>query len=527
MGKELYESSPSYRNAFDRGCAVLQDREGIDLKKIIFEGPSDLLTETYHAQPALLISNIAFLEHLRVEEGIEPAPEDLMAGHSLGEWTAYVVAGSLTPEEGALAVYWRGRLMKEAFSFEKGSRPMTAILGLPDETVIQACREISRDDSIVVAANFNSPGQVVISGHPDAVKEAAEALRKKGAKISNSFPVGGPFHSPLLASAGGQLSRKLMELGISFREPRNTIISNFTGREIEPTGDHLQSLINQLTGSVLWSASMVRAWELGALEMVSVDVSGNTLLGFAEKIFHRDIPIQPMNPSEPMHRHALRSLAGTLRVKSYPPSPELVRERILKYSPSITAVARIVRELMAQGTPEAIQEALQTLDNDYIVTVQTALRMMQPYENLPEIQQAMSARRLAWPPPEVRDLPMLPLPAEAEDRLRKEFSQALDELQLGPIDEETLLYYVASRWNGDAGKLDAIFKRLRTITRFAGPDYKTQADVRLGMMKYGPEDAEGKQAQGINDWEEVILYVDYDPIVAFPYPGAMAERDKK
>jgi [acyl-carrier-protein] S-malonyltransferase len=523
--------SPTFIEVFERGCRYLKEREGVDLKKIILEGPSDLLTTTYHAQPALLISNIAFLEHLRLEEGIEPAPEDLMAGHSLGEWTAYVAAGALTLEEGALAVYWRGRLMREAFSFEEGARPMTAILGLPDDVVIQTCREISREGAIVVAANFNAPGQVVISGHPHAVAEAADLLKSRGGGISNRFDVGGPFHSPLLQQAGEKLEAKLTELGITFKKPSNLIISNFTGKEIAPDGDHLQSLINQLTGSVQWKASMIRAWELGAVQMVSVDVDDvkKTLLGFAEKIFSREVPVQSVDPAIPMQRQALRFPPGVIRTTEFSPSSEIATRRLLLYSNNAPAIAGRVRKLMATGKKEDLQTALLVTRNRYNMAREAGLRQLQPYADLPEVAEAMKYWGLEWPPPVVRDLPIRPIPEEIlkavleklgigtdPRRYWEEIFETLADRNLSPAEPEDLVYYVESRWGESSEKLEEI---LRNFRRFS-----TLKQGELDLTSYGPKKAAKKdKKKGIEGWNDVVLFNDY--AIEFPHLGALSQGD--
>lgn len=525
MGLDYYQSSPTYKSIVDQGCDVLWKREKddqgrpLDLRKIIFEGPSDLLTKTYHAQPALLISSNAFFDHLRREEGIGLAEEDLTAGHSLGEWSAYVATNSLTLEQGALATYWRGRFFAEAFPFEEGVRPMTAIIGLPDEVVIQGCQEVFREGAIVVPANFNCPGQVVISGHPHAVGEAARLLKSRGATINNDFPVGGPFHTPLLQEAGEKFEAKLSELGITFAAPSHLIISNFTGREIAPDGDHLRSLINQITGSVRWVASMIRGWELGAIQMVSVDVAGNTLLGFAKRIFSRDVPVQSVDPRIPMYRNALRAPVGTSRVTTFSPAPAVTTARLLESSYDVGAIAKKVKELMETGRDEDRKLALTALDNPYLLSREAGLRQLKPYtvlsdENDPtavrEILDAIQVRDLTWPAEEVRDLPTQPLPPETQEQLKKEIFPALEKQKLAPVDEETLLYFVSSRWAGNEEKLKAILQMLGRLTRLNL--------LKLKLISYGPP---GEEKKGIDSWEKVMLYVDYSKEINFVFPGSM------
>lgn len=523
MGKALYASSSAYRDAFDRGHEALMSREGVDLRRLVFEGPKDELTRTLHAQPALLVSNYAFLEHLRLEEGIEPQPGDLMAGHSLGEWTAYVASGALTIEQGALAVYWRGRLMEGAFPFDPATRPMTAILGLPDEAVIAGCAEVHREGHVVVAANFNAPGQVIISGHPAAVAEASELLKSRGARTNNDFPVAGPFHTPILNDAREQLGAKVQELGITFGLPKFQIISNFTGREIAAGDNHLRSLLNQLTGSVRWSASMLRAWELGAVQMVSVDVSGKVLQTFASRIFSHAAPVQTVDPTIPMHRHALRASAGTIRTTVFAPAPEVATSRLLEFSYNATAIVREIQTLMARGNTTA---ALAILDNRYNIARDAGLRELRKFEDRPEIIEAMKAHGFAaddgspiWPDPVVRDLPTHPLPEAAVAELtgpgKEQLFAQLAALGLSPIEPEDLAYYVASRWGGEEKRLEEILKRLRRIAGLSA--------LKLALTKY--KDENGEEQKGIGSWEQVVLFIDSDKEIAFKHPGVMTQGD--
>jgi len=520
MGKSLYDSSSAYRDAFNRGHEALMSREGVDLRRLVFEGPKDELTRTLHAQPALLVSNYAFLEHLRQEEGIEPQPGDLMAGHSLGEWTAYVASGALSIEQGALAVYWRGRLMEGAFPFDPATRPMTAIMGLSDEAVIAGCAEINREGHIVVAANFNAPGQVIISGHPAAVAEASELLKSRGAKTNNDFPVAGPFHTPILNDARDQLGAKIRELDITFGTPRFQILSNFTGREADNGADHLQSLLNQLTGSVRWSASMLRAWELGVVQMVSVDVSGKVLQTFASRIFSHEAPVQTVDPTIPMHRHALRAPAGVIRTTVFAPAPEVATRRLLEFSYNATEVVREIQKLINRGS---VREALAVLDNRYNIAREAGLRELRKHEGHPEVIQAMRDHgfvsttdgNIVWPEPVVRDLPTHPLPQAALDELtgvKNSIFAQLAALNLSPIEPEDLVYYVASRWGGDEKRLEEVLKRLRRIVGLNA--------LKLALMKY--KDENGEEQKGIGSWEQVVFYSDEGN---FKFPGAMTQGD--
>lgn len=526
MGKDLYDTSPTYRSVFDRGVAALAPY-GVNLHQLVFEGPADQLTRTLHAQPALLVSNIALLEHLRVEEGIEPAPNDLMAGHSLGEWAAYVAAGALTPEEGAVAVYWRGRYMEEAFPYDSSQpRPMAAVLGFAPKIVEEVCRTVSREGHVVIPANFNAPGQIVISGHPAAVQEASSQLRQGGGRVVE-LPVAAPFHSPLMQPVKDLLAAKIAELGITVRRPGHRVLSNCTGREIDFDADHIASLLNQITGAVHWEAEMVRAWELGAIQLVSVDISGDVLLGLAARIFSGSVPVQSVDPKIPMHCHALRAAPGVIRTTVFPPPARTAIERLLEFSYDAGAIAREIRRLLATGEEDDLKTALLVMDNPYNSSREAGLRVLQAWcekpdtEVLPErkaqILAALTERGLEWPAPEVRDLPTQPLPPDQEGKLRGEIFQALVQLQLAPIDDEDLVYYVASRWEGDSDKLQTIMKRLGQITRYVLPKFRAQAGVRLKKMEFGPEE---ERIEGIDSWEKLVLYLDYSEGIKFTSPGA-------
>lgn len=527
MGRDFYQSSLTYKTVVDQGCDFLLGHEGVDLRKTIFEGPADELTRTLHAQPALLISNFAFFEHIRAEEGIEPAPNDFVAGHSLGEWTAYTAARALTVEQAALAVYWRGRYMEEAFPFDpKAGSPMAAVMGLPEEIIVEVCRQISRLDHVVVAANLNTPVQLVISGHIPAVAEASQILKDKGASKVVPLKVAGPFHSPLMRPVKEKLALKLEELDIRFSPPQYTVLANFTAQPMEKDADHLGSLLNQIDGSVLWRALMMRSYELGVVQMVNVDVSGKVLLGMAEEIFSREVPVQSVDPAIPMHRHALRFPAGTVRTTVFQPAPETATRRLLEFSYNATAIVQEIRRLMGKGD---IQTALLVLDNRYNLAREAGLRELRTYDR-PEVAEAMKTKgfvtpegEILWPDPVVRDLPTHPLPSEVETQLKNQILPALQQLSLAPIEGEDLLYYVASRWNGEQVRLDEILKGLRDIWKYAEPENKKYKDIKLSLMKY--RDENGEEQKGIDGWEKVVLCVDGGEGVAFPYPGAMTQGE--
>ena len=511
MGAKLYEASPVYRDHFDRAHQSLLDNAGVDLKTLVFEGPTEDLTRTLHAQPALLVSNVAFLETLKADDGLAPAANDWMAGHSLGEWTAYVAAGALSIEAGALAVYWRGRFMEEAFPFDPDKRPMAAVIGLPSNVIEEVCQDISREGHIVVPANYNCPGQLVISGHPAAVKEASDELLKKGAKGVKPLEVAAPFHSPLMAEVRDKLADKLSELGIAIGTPKQRIISNFTGQAIEPNGDHLDSLLNQITGAVRWHDSMLEAWRLGVRQFVSVDVSGQVLVGFASKIFSRAQPMQIVDLRLPMQRHALRVPIGVVKTTSYPPDAKVATERLLRYSYNAAAVAKTVKALVEAGE---VETALIVLRNEYYKARDAGLRQLAAVQDDPRVVQAMADYQLEWPAPEVRDLATTPLPAAEEQQLTTILT-ALQAYGMAPINPADLAYFVASRWEGEAKKLGDLIKAIERIL-----DMAKNSPGRLQLLPYK---VAGERQQGVMTWEELVLYGDSK--VKFSHPGAFNQED--
>ena len=518
MGRGLYDSSSVYRDTFDAGCAVLQKWEDLDLKTIVFDGPQDILTLTYHAQPALLLSNFSYLNHL-IAEGVGPAEGDWMAGHSLGEWTAYVASGALSLEQGVRLVYRRGKRMSEAFPFEAGQRPMTAILGLSDEVVESVCRKTSTLDRPVVAANYNCPGQVVISGHPEAVSRASEELRKLGGKPNNEFPVGGPFHSPLLAGARGLFARDIVEIAPEFGVPRFGILSNYTGREIARDGDHVASLLDQLTGAVQWTASMVRAWELGVVQMVPIDVAKNTLQAFAQRIFSAERPVQTVDPKIAMYRNALRYPAGVIDLARFPEPAEVLARRLLTSSYNAAAVAQEVRRLIATREIEDLRTALLVLENSYLKARDAGLRELYAIREQEAVREAMQRSGLEWPSPEVRDLPTTALPNEVEIEIEKKQKRQvvlaqwlektilseLQQLGLAPINPNDLSYYFATRWNGESQKLEAMLVSLLRLVKWG-------AEGKLGLKQ-------------VSDWDSFVRYIDESKGVEFPHPGVFSQGD--
>lgn len=266
MGKELYEQSPAARELFDKADQIL----GFEISKIMFEGSDEELRQTKVTQPAVFLHSVA----AAVALGDEFRP-DMVAGHSLGELSALVAAGALDFEAGLRLVYARAMAMQKAC--EAVPSIMAAVLGLPDEVVEQVCEPIDG----VVAANYNCPGQVVISGTCEAVKEASEKAKQAGAKRALPLAVGGGFHSPCMAPAREELRVAIEQT--TFHTPRCPIYQNVDAAPHTSPEEIKANLIAQLTSPVRWTQSVRRMAADGATEFVELG-PGRVLTGLVAKI---------------------------------------------------------------------------------------------------------------------------------------------------------------------------------------------------------------------------------------------------
>lgn len=266
MGKELYDSSPSVRNLFQEANRILD----FDITKIMFEGSDEELKQTRVTQPAVFIHSVAAA--LALGQDFQPS---MVAGHSLGEFSALVAAGALTFESGLRLVYARALAMQKAC--EETPSTMAAILALSDEKVEEVCSTIEG----VVAANYNCPGQVVISGTREAVAEACAALKAAGAKRALPLAVSGGFHSPCMASAREEL-RAAIE-ATEFFTPRCPIYQNVDAQPHTSPEEIKANLIAQLTSPVRWTQSVRAMLADGAEEFVECG-PGAVLTGLISKI---------------------------------------------------------------------------------------------------------------------------------------------------------------------------------------------------------------------------------------------------
>ena len=250
MGKDLAERFPVARETFAQIDAALET----PLSRLMFEGPEAELTATHNAQPAILAHTVAVLA---VVQGRAPAGI-AAAGHSLGEYSAYVAAGALDATAAAALVRRRGELMHEAGTARPGT--MAAVLGLATAEVEAACRDASIGGQVAVAANLNAPDQTVLSGDPDAVARAGEGCRARGAKRVIPLKVSGAFHSPLMAPAAVHLAEALR--AAPFREPAFPVVANATAEPVRAADRARALLAEQLTAPVRWVACMEEAARL-------------------------------------------------------------------------------------------------------------------------------------------------------------------------------------------------------------------------------------------------------------------------
>jgi [acyl-carrier-protein] S-malonyltransferase len=272
MGRDLAERFPEARATF----AAIDEALGLELSRIMWEGPEDELTLTHNAQPAILAHSAAVYAVVAGRLGNIAAG----AGHSLGEYSAWVMAGSLSPANAARLVRRRGELMLEAGQKRPGA--MAAILGLATEQVEAACMEGSTQEAIVVAANLNAPDQTVISGDPAGVERGGALCKEKGAKRVIPLKVSGAFHSPLMAPAVDGLREALA--GVEFIEGRFPVIANASTHPVRSGTDAKRLLADQLTAPVRWVGCMLEAARL-APEARFVEIGpGNVLSGLLRKI---------------------------------------------------------------------------------------------------------------------------------------------------------------------------------------------------------------------------------------------------
>jgi [acyl-carrier-protein] S-malonyltransferase len=268
MGRDLAEKFPEARAWFDRANAAL----GYDLARICFSGPEEELTKTENAQPGIFLASWVAFELLKTH--VPGLRFDATAGLSLGEFTALAAAGVMSFEDGLKVVRQRGRFMQEACETTQGG--MAAIIGLDEEATRQVCVEAG-----VQLANLNCPAQLVISGAADRMDRACELAKARGAKRALPLPVAGAYHSPLMAGAQPKLQRVLA--GVSLAAPGVPVISNVTAQPHGSPGEIQQRLVEQVTASVQWEASMRYLLGQGFTRFIELG-PGTALSGFLRRI---------------------------------------------------------------------------------------------------------------------------------------------------------------------------------------------------------------------------------------------------
>jgi [acyl-carrier-protein] S-malonyltransferase len=270
MGKDLYENNALAKELFDKADEIL----GFKITDIMFAGTDEQLKETKVTQPAVFLHSV--ISALCLGDEFKPA---MVAGHSLGEFSALVASGALSFEDGLKLVAARANAMQKAC--EKNPGTMAAIIALPDETVEQVCEEVSKEGKVVVAANYNCPGQLVISGEKEAIAEACEKLKAAGAKRALPLAVGGAFHSPLMQPAKDELQAAIEKT--QFSAPKCPVYQNVDAKPHTDPKEIQANLIAQLTSPVRWTKSVQNMIADGADDFTECG-PGKALQGMIRRI---------------------------------------------------------------------------------------------------------------------------------------------------------------------------------------------------------------------------------------------------
>ena len=241
MGKDLYDNNEKAKELFEKANEIL----GYRITDIMFEGTDDELKQTKVTQPAVFLHSV--IKAISLGDEFKPS---MVAGHSLGEFSALVAAGALNFEDGLRLVYARAMAMQKAC--EATPSTMAAIVGLSDDKIEEICAEVNKEGNVVVPANYNCPGQLVISGNVEAINEACEKLKAAGAKRALPLKVGGAFHSPLMQPAKDELQAAIEQT--EFSVPQCPVYQNVDGKPHTDPADIKQNLIAQLTRSVRWTS---------------------------------------------------------------------------------------------------------------------------------------------------------------------------------------------------------------------------------------------------------------------------------
>ncbi|MFZ3587956.1 ACP S-malonyltransferase [Bacillus sp. DJP31] len=297
MGKQLADLYPEVQTIF----TIADEKLGISLSSIIFEGPTEKLILTVNTQPALLTTSMAIYEKFK-QSGIVP---DFVAGHSLGEYTALVAAGSISFEDAVYAVRKRGEFMEEAVPAGLGA--MAAVLGLEMEMLEQVTTSVTNEGHSVQLANLNCPGQIVISGTAKGVEMASVRAKENGARLVIPLEVSGPFHSSLMMPAAERLKEVLN--GIEILEAKVPVIANVTALPMNGSDEIKEKLIQQLYSPVRWQQSVEKLIELGVGTFIEIG-PGKVLSGLVKKV-DRSIKTYAVSDEESL-RKAIDAVKGEM-----------------------------------------------------------------------------------------------------------------------------------------------------------------------------------------------------------------------
>lgn len=271
MGKDLCDAFPIAKEMFKKADEAL----GYSISDMCFDGPEESLKLTSNTQPAILTVSVICNELLK-QQGLAP---EIVAGHSLGEYSALVAAGALAFEDAVLLVHKRGTYMQEAVPVGEGA--MAAVLGLDRQTVVDICGNISNDGGCVQAVNFNCPGQIVIAGKTASVEKASELLKEAGAKRAVLLPVSAPFHSTLMAPAAQKLAVELDK--ITIKDAQIPVVANVTGKMVTDAKQIRDLLVTQADHPVMWEDCVAEMVAFGADTFVESG-PGKVLTGLTKKI---------------------------------------------------------------------------------------------------------------------------------------------------------------------------------------------------------------------------------------------------
>lgn len=268
MGKNHYEENPHFKKRVDSASDILN----YDLAEIMFEGPAEKLKQTQYTQPAIFVHSLALFEMLNLEPG-------MTAGHSLGEFTALAASKALSFEDALTLVSKRGFLMQRAGEENPGT--MAALIGMKDDEVQNICEQASNElNKVVNAANFNSPGQVVISGDEKAIDRALEIAKEEGCRLAKKLPVSGAFHTSLMEPAYSGLKESLEKVNIA--DPICPVYCNYSAEPTQSADQIRENLLNQLMNPVLWTQSVLNMDRDGAKKFIEVG-PGNVLRGLVKR----------------------------------------------------------------------------------------------------------------------------------------------------------------------------------------------------------------------------------------------------